>query len=118
MYKGGTKTMFSKETIMKKAKEIVDKAIPYSGDSKAVTFVISIVTGLVAVVISIAVGVLILSRLQPQITGTDATSNATINSTMASGYGALNIAAILPYVIVGGAAVLILTMYFGGRKGQ
>ena len=104
------------KAIMAKAKEYVDKAFPYSGDNKAVQFVIEIVTGLVAVVIAIAIGVLIISRLQPQITGTDATSNATINATMASGYGALNIASILPYVIVGGAAVMILVMYFGGKK--
>ena len=34
------------------AEKLVNKVLPYSGDNKAVTFVISIVTGLVAVVIS------------------------------------------------------------------
>lgn len=106
------------EEIKAYADKLVQKAIPYSGDNKAITFVIDIVTGLVAVVIAIAVGVLIISRLQPQIYGTDTTSNNTINSTIAAGYGALSIAAILPYVIVGGAAVMILMMYFGGKKAE
>ena len=87
----------------------------FASDESAVTQIaINGVTGIVAVVITLLIGVLIISKLSPKIVGTDNATNDTIDSVVSSGLGALDIATIIPYVIVAGIAILILLLYFGG----
>ena len=91
----------------------------FKNDDSAVTSVaINGITGIVAIVIVLLVGALILSKLGPKIVGNDATSNTTIANIVSSGYGALDIATIIPYVIVAGVAILILMLYFMGQKAK
>jgi len=87
-------------------------------NNKGSSAVIAVVTSLIAIVIALLVGTLVLSKLAPKIVGTDAPSNDTIAAIVESAYGALDIAAILPYVVVAGAAIALVMYYMGNKQGQ
>jgi type IV secretory pathway TrbF-like protein len=99
------------------AKTLVTEKIGFVEDTKANSMIIGTVTTLVAVIITLLVSTLIVSKISPKIVGNDNSSNTTIANIKDSGYGALDIGAILPYVVVAGAAIFLVISYFqGGRR--